>query len=276
MTESQTDLDHNRAWLKAMRDRLGWTTGETAQQACQTAKTFNDDLNLSQQAVSAFEKGKHKSTPRWLGYVLVAMRHAMAVRHIDDRDLEDVRFPPSMAAYFLVSKPLHDTSSVDDRTGSASERRQSFGSFPARTSEDFARDNGLMPIRQIDLAFGMGATYLDVPVEEETLLFPMQWVRQFTKAPASKLFFAQGTGDSMQPTLFPNDTLIIDCSQLVLNMADQIWAVTYCGMGMIKRLRPTKDGGIRIMSDNPSVPEEVAHDGELQLVGRVVAVTRKI
>ena len=151
-----------------------------------------------------------------------------------------------------------------------------FGAFPVQSIDSVAAEHGLMPIRQIDLAFGMGATYLDVPVEEETMLFPTQWVRQYTKAPASKLFFAQGVGDSMQPTLAPNDTLIIDCSIERLTMADQIWALSYCGLGMVKRLRPTKDGGIRIMSDNPHIPEEIAFDGELQLIGRVVAVTRKI
>lgn len=148
--------------------------------------------------------------------------------------------------------------------------------LPAQAAEDIAAEHGLLPIRQIDLAFGMGATYLDVPVEEETLFFPAQWLRQFTNAPASKLFFAQGVGDSMLPTLAPNDTLIIDCSIERLTMADQIWALSYCGLGMIKRLRPTKDGGVRIMSDNPNVPEEIAYDGEIQLMGRVVAVTRKI
>lgn len=276
MTESQSDLDHNRAWLRTMRDRLGWTTGETALQARQIAETFKDDLNLSQQAVSAFEKGKHKSTPRWLGYVLVAMRQAMAARHMDDRDFEDVRFPPNMASYFMVGKKPNTISSVDDADGLAGEKHQAFGAFPVQRIEDVAEEAGLVPVRQIDLAYGMGASYLDMIVEEVTQFFPARWLRQFTAAPPSKLFFAQGVGDSMQPTLAPNDTLIIDTSVDRLTMADQIWAITYCGLGMIKRLRPTKDGGIRIMSDNALVPEEVAYDGELNLVGRVVAVMRKV
>lgn len=142
--------------------------------------------------------------------------------------------------------------------------------------EDWASDHGLVPVRQIDLAFGMGATYLDQPVSEVAHFFPEEWLREFTSSPASMLFFAKGVGDSMLPTLSPNDTMIIDCSEKRLTMSDQIWAVTYCGLGMVKRLRPTKDGGIRILSDNPLVPEEVAYDGELNLIGRVVAVMRKI
>ncbi len=180
-------------------------------------------------------------------------------------------------ARFLGTNPEYLTGESEraDVPG-GNDTRSGFGAFPLQCADDIAAEHGLMPIRQINLAFGMGATYLDIPVEEETMLFPATWVRQYTKAPASKLFFAQGVGDSMQPTLAPNDTLIIDCSIERLTMADQIWALIYCGLGMIKRLRPTKDGGVRIMSDNPHIPEEIAYDGEIQLVGRVVAVTRKI
>lgn len=147
---------------------------------------------------------------------------------------------------------------------------------PEHDIENWASDHGLVPVRQIDLAFGMGATYLDQPVSEVAHFFPEEWLREFTSSPASMLFFAKGVGDSMLPTLSPNDTMIIDCSEKRLTMSDQIWAVTYCGLGMVKRLRPTKDGGIRILSDNPLVPEEVAYDGELNLIGRVVAVMRKV
>lgn len=166
--------------------------------------------------------------------------------------------------------------SEDPDVPGSSEHRATFGAFPVQRLQDVAEEAGLVPVRQIDLAYGMGATFLDMVVDEVTQFFPVDWLRQFTKAPASKLFFAQGVGDSMQPTLAPNDTLIIDTSVDRLTMSDQIWAITYCGLGMIKRLRPSKDGGIRIMSDNLLVPEEVAYDGEVNLVGRVVAVMRKV
>lgn len=182
----------------------------------------------------------------------------------------------------LVCSPEFLSGDADEMgLSGAFEHRQSFGAFPVQKFQDVAEAAGLVPVRQVDLAYGMGATFLDtvadeIAVEEVTEFFPAQWLRQFTKAPASKLFFAQGVGDSMAPTLTPNDTIIIDTSVDRLTMADQIWAVTYCGLGMIKRLRPTKDGGVRIMSDNPHVPEEIAFDDEMHLVGRVVAVMRKI
>lgn len=180
-------------------------------------------------------------------------------------------------AQALRTSPEYLTGEVEKpEDGSANDRRDSFGAFPVQNFEDMAEEAGLVPVRQINLAYGMGGTFLDMVVEEDRQFFPVDWLRQFTSAPYSKLFFAQGVGDSMQPTLAPNDILIIDTSINRLTMADQIWAATYCGLGMIKRLRPTKDGGVRIMSDNPLVAEEIAYDGELNLVGRVVAVMRKV
>lgn len=159
---------------------------------------------------------------------------------------------------------------------SANDRRDSFGAFPVPNFEEMAAERGLLPIRHIDLAFGMGATYLDNPVDEEMRFFPEAFIRAFTKAPPSMIYFAEGAGDSMMPTIHSNDVVIIDTSANRITMADQIWACTYAGLGMIKRLRPMPDGGVKILSDNPSVPADVAYDGELNLVGRVVGVARKI
>lgn len=58
-------------------------------------------------------------------------------------------------------------------------------------------------------------------------------------------------------------------------MADRIWVLTWGGMGMVKRLRGRPDGGLTLISDNPSVPDEIPYDGEAHVIGRVVAIVRK-
>lgn len=147
---------------------------------------------------------------------------------------------------------------------------------PAPSIDAVAAEAGLVAVRNLDLAFGMGATYIDNPVDEEIQLFPESWVRQFSNSPVEFLYFARGVGDSMMPTLHPNDVLLIDASNPRMTMADQIWACNYAGLGMIKRLRPMPDGSVRMLSDNPNVPPETAYDGELNLFGRVVAVVRRL
>lgn len=134
----------------------------------------------------------------------------------------------------------------------------------------------LVPVREIDLSYGMGATYLDIPVTEEVHHFSRTWLRRYTRSSTDKLFFAQGVGDSMEPTLHDSDLLLIDTDQRQLNSADRIWVVSYADCGMIKRLRPVPGGGVEVLSDKKEVPPFTAYDGELVIIGRVVAVQRKL
>lgn len=120
-----------------------------------------------------------------------------------------------------------------------------------------------------------GGSIYDSPVQAEKMSFSRAWIRNFTTSPTSQLVFASGTGDSMYPTIHDRDILLIDMSQKTPAMADQIWALTQYGHGMIKRLRPTRDG-YSILSDNPSVPPDTAADGSMTIVGRVIAVMRRI
>jgi hypothetical protein len=47
----------------------------------------------------------------------------------------------------------------------------------------------------------------------------------------------------MFPTIHHNDLVLIDTTQNIPQMSDQVFAVSYCGLGCVKRLRPTNDGG---------------------------------
>ena len=149
------------------------------------------------------------------------------------------------------------------------------GFVPAPTADMVAADLELVQVKELDLAYGMGATFLDVPVEDETHLFPRKWLRHYSHTAPDQLVFIQGIGDSMDPTVRDSDTLLIDCSVVEMTVSDKIWACKYSGMGMVKRLRKTADG-ILVMSDNPAVRPFTAGEGELQLFGRVVGVFRKV
>lgn len=139
------------------------------------------------------------------------------------------------------------------------------------------RDQHILEIPVIDLAYGMGGTYLDdIDPDARSEPFPLSFIRRYTKAKAEDLVIADGLGDSMAPTIGSNDQMLIDRSIDSLRVADQIWAFSFGGVGMVKRLRPRPDGSIAILSDNPAVPEDRAVDDELYLIGRVVAIVRKV
>lgn len=149
------------------------------------------------------------------------------------------------------------------------------GAMPLPTPEILTDQLDLVALREIDLTFGMGATYLDVPVTTSIRYFSREWLRVYTGANPDHLFFAQGIGDSMAPTILDSDLLLIDGSQQHLSMADKFWAIAYGNMGSVKRLRGLPNGGVEMISDNPLVPNAIAYDDELHILGRVVAIIRR-
>jgi SOS-response transcriptional repressor LexA len=137
----------------------------------------------------------------------------------------------------------------------------------------------MVSIAAIDLNFGLGAAFMDSEIvehEASTMLFPRDWLRSITRSPPERLYWAKGLGNSMEPTIGDGDVILIDRSAAGSTFGDLYWAIAYGQTGMIKRLRPMPDGSVKILSDNPNVPPELAHDGELHVFGRVIAVVRRI
>lgn len=151
------------------------------------------------------------------------------------------------------------------------------GAQPVPTPALVAAQLDLVAIKEVDLSFGMGGTFLDGgAVEESVVHFPRTWLRQFTSADPSVLLFARGDGDSMATTINHRDIVLIDRSYINVTRQDRVWACAFGDIGMIKRIRAMPDGSYKIMSDNPAVESEIAVDGELHVIGMVVAVIRGI
>ena len=169
-------------------------------------------------------------------------------------------------AAVLQTTPAYLTGETEDPTANF---------VPSPSIASVANSFGLVEVRELDLALGLGATYLDVPITETMRRFDREFLRIYTHSAPENLLFAQGLGDSMQPTIHDSDLLLIDCSQKTVTMSDKIWAVSYAGCGMVKRLRITPSH-IVILSDNPLVPDATTYEGELHVLGRVVAIVRKM
>ncbi|MGW8201924.1 XRE family transcriptional regulator [Sphingomonas bisphenolicum] len=143
--------------------------------------------------------------------------------------------------------------------------------------QEFQDDADMVEIDSIDMKYGMGGSFLDTDhIEVEKVKFSRSWIRQFTSSPPNMLCTTKGMGDSMMPTIHDQDVVIIDRSQTRPEMGDMIWAVVYSGWGMIKRLRALPDGRIRISSDNQLVRDEYSTDGDLFIVGRVIAAVKSL
>ena len=140
-------------------------------------------------------------------------------------------------------------------------------------------DEGTVLVAGIDLNFGLGSAFMDQEiVEAQARLepFPRAWLRMITASPADQLYWTRGVGNSMEPAIGDGDVILIDRSKVGSTFGDLYWAIAYGQTGMIKRLRPMPDGSVKILSDNPNVPPELAYDGEVHIFGRVIAVVRRL
>ena len=102
------------------------------------------------------------------------------------------------------------------------------------------------------------------------------WLHLKVNGWTALLFIARGIGDSMMSTLLDSDTLLVDRGQRRLTQQDREWAVTHGDLGMVKRVRRLPSGTFLLMSDNPSISPIEATEEEINLVGRIVWVGRKI
>jgi len=175
-------------------------------------------------------------------------------------------------ARFLETTPEYLTGESDDAGAAAgmSDKRLGFrGPAPER-------DPDAVEIDHIDLQLGMGGAFIDGHVEVSRRTFSRSWLRQITHSDPANLAWTRGDGDSMEPTIRTGEIVLIDRSKLTPGMDDKIWAITIGDIGMIKRLRALPSGTIEIHSDNPHVSPAFAADGELHVIGRVVAVVRRL
>jgi phage repressor protein C with HTH and peptisase S24 domain len=136
-------------------------------------------------------------------------------------------------------------------------------------------DVEFVALEEIDLAYGLGGSFSDVPIETDTHRFPRSWVEGITSSPPSMLTIARGRGDSMMPTLLDGDMIIVDRSQRSVREQDAIWALTVGEIAMIKRLR-IRGEQVQILSDNDRVPPDDAHASDVNIVGRVIFIGRRL
>lgn len=144
------------------------------------------------------------------------------------------------------------------------------GPEPERSTDD------LVEVAEIDPRFGAGGVIMDEHAVPEMRTFSRTWLRQITSTPPEELYWARPRGNSMAPTIGDGEPVLIDRRQDTIRDADLVWAFAWGDVGAIKRLRPLPNGTVEILSDNPSVPPAIAHEGEIHIFGRVVAVVKKV
>lgn len=135
----------------------------------------------------------------------------------------------------------------------------------------------IVNVRQVDISYAMGdgSIVQDYP-ETGMMPFARVFLSMLGVRNTDSIFVCRGDGDSMAPTIFSNDIVMIDTSRQRVTMQDHIWAMTVAGAGMIKRVRALPTGEMIVLSDNPSVPEQVYQAEDVYIVGKVVWIGRQM
>lgn len=171
-----------------------------------------------------------------------------------------------LIARVLGTTPAYLSGETDDPTE---------GALPAPTTADIAEHLELVEVASIDASYGMGGTFIGPHVDEKILHFPRAFIESITTSPPALLTWARGRGDSMFPTIGDGDLVLIDRSNRDPREQDALWALTVGDLAMIKRLR-IRGAKVTILSDNDRVPPDEAHADEVNIVGRVVFVGRRV
>ncbi|OPX57145.1 hypothetical protein BTE48_00995 [Oceanospirillum multiglobuliferum] len=139
--------------------------------------------------------------------------------------------------------------------------------------EEFA----LVPGYNIQVSAGHGAFPDAFETPTRKLAFRHKWLR-FRGLHVKDLVLVFAKGDSMEPTISDNNTLLIDTSQRDLQDGN-IYVIRTDGHLIVKRVQQLWNKGILLISDNASYkeqqlsPEEVK---ELQVVGKVVWIGKDL
>lgn len=106
--------------------------------------------------------------------------------------------------------------------------------------------------------------------------FSPAMLAQLTESPPEQLGMVTIRGDSMKPTLLEGDQVLVDRGQASLDF-DGLYAIRFGNAIQVKRIgRHRNKGWVRVISDNESYGPVEATGGDLDVVGRVLWIGRRV
>lgn len=108
-------------------------------------------------------------------------------------------------------------------------------------------------------------------------VFDLNWIKTVSRAPIEQLKVVEVSGDSMEPTLYKGDHVLVDLGNRAIAQHG-LFVLRLDESLMVKRVQKLfASGTVRIISDNPKYDaEEISEDGRLDVIGRVVWIGRNV
>lgn len=142
-------------------------------------------------------------------------------------------------------------------------------------------DETFVPIAHAGVRPSMGGGSVAIEDYDEPARayhFRKSWIKQGLKASPAQLRIMKVEGDSMEPTLFDGDTVLVDMDRKIPNPSGIF--VLDDGIGLVaKRLQhvPNSDPpAVRVISDNKVYPEYERTVEEVAIIGRIRWFAREI
>lgn len=138
--------------------------------------------------------------------------------------------------------------------------------------EELPKESTVLITRiDVELSAGNGRETWHIE-EKEPLPFQADYIRRLDAKPKN-LVAVKVHGDSMEPRLFDDDTVIVDRADKRVPANGGVFALVYAGELLVKRLLRLPDGGLKVVSDNHDryepitvQPDQVDH---ISVIGRV-------
>ncbi|MBE0367147.1 helix-turn-helix transcriptional regulator [Pseudoalteromonas aurantia] len=142
--------------------------------------------------------------------------------------------------------------------------------------DEFQEKFVLVPGYHISVSTGYGA-FNDAALVERHLAFRKKWI-DYKNLDKSQLAVVFAKGDSMEPTIHNNNTILVDLSDKKLSEG-LIYVVRLGEELYAKRLQQYIDGSVRLISDNKEYVEQhvQAHElDQLEIIGKVVWIGKDL
>lgn len=196
---------------------------------------------------------------------------AMAETGISMAELSRV----SGVSYDVINKlKRREASSTSAENAAALLRALGISAHEAADSQVGA-ETGMVAVYDVEASAGHGAV-----VDSEQVLcnmaFGAAFLRRMTDAKPSDLAIIRVKGHSMEPTLIDDDHVLVDRTKTNLSY-DGLFVLRFDDALHVKRVgRSARRGNVMVISDHPSYRDLDMPKEDLDVIGRVLWVGRKV
>lgn len=146
---------------------------------------------------------------------------------------------------------------------------------PVTEDKYIGKDFVLIPMVSGKISAGKGLAPVEDAEVEMKLAFRLDWIRR--KGDYTKMSLIRVEGDSMEPTLYSGDIVLVDGNRSFIDLHGGIYAILVNDSIMIKRIQLIfTEKKLKIISDNPKYEPLIVSPDDIHVIGKVIWIGREI